>query len=289
MRRKVRIGNKLVGDGEPTFIIAEIGINHNGDIQIAKRLIDMAVDAGCDAVKFQKRTISEIYTDNDLDVYRESPWGTTNRQQKEGLELDKNEYNQIDAYCKKKGIIWFASCWDKCSVDFIDEFNPPCYKVASPSITDHELLKHIRSKGKPIILSTGMSTVDEIKETVKVLGQDNLIMLHCTSTYPSNHDELNLNVINKLKEMFPIPIGYSGHEVGVFSTVIAVTMGACIIERHITLDRVMYGSDQVASLEPKGLKMLVRDTRLVPSIKGNGIKKVYDSELPIREKLRRIK
>ena len=284
---KVKIGKKSVGDGEPTFVIAEIGINHNGSIKIAKELIDVASDAGCDAVKFQKRTVELVYSKEELDKPRDSPWGTTNREQKYGIELSFDDYIEIDKYCKRKKIIWFASCWDKKSVDFMEQFNPVCYKIASAILTNNSLLKYTKDKERPIILSTGMSTLEQIKKAVKILGEDNLIILHCTSTYPSKPSELNLKVIPEFKKNFNSPIGYSGHEIGVFPSVAAVLMGACVVERHITLDRSMYGSDQAASLEPQGLKRMVRDIRLVPQIMGDGIKKVYDSEKPIIEKLRK--
>jgi len=284
---KVKIGKKSVGDGEPTFVIAEIGINHNGSIKIAKELIDVASDAGCDAVKFQKRTVELVYSKEELDKPRDSPWGTTNREQKYGIELSFDDYIEIDKYCKRKKIIWFASCWDKKSVDFMEQFNPVCYKIASAILTNNSLLKYTKDKERPIILSTGMSTLEQIKKAVKILGEDNLIILHCTSTYPSKPSELNLKVIPEFKKNFNSPIGYSGHEIGVFPSVAAVLMGACVVERHITLDRSMYGSDQAASLEPQGLKRMVRDIRLVPQIMGDGIKKVYDSEQLIIEKLRK--
>lgn len=285
--RKIKIGTRLVGDGEPVFFIAEIGINHNGSVDIAKELIDVAADAGCDAVKFQKRTIDVVYTKEELEKPRESPWGTTTREQKEGLELNEDDYKKIDKYCKQKKIMWFASCWDNGSVDFFDTFNLPCFKIPSALLTHDDLLKHIKSKDKPTILSTGMSTMKQIKTAVDLLGQENLIVLHCTSTYPSSPNEINLKIIPKYKEIFPCPIGYSGHETGVFSSAAAAVMGACVVERHITLDRAMYGSDQAASLGPPGLKRLVRDIHLLPTIMGDGVKKVYDTERPIMEKLRR--
>jgi N-acetylneuraminate synthase len=285
---KVRIGKKLVGEGKPVFIVAEIGINHNGDVEIAKKLIDAAVETGCDAVKFQKRTVDIVYTEEELARPRENPFGETNGDLKRGLEFGKKEYTEIDNYCKEKGILWFASCWDEPSVDFIDEFNPPCYKIASASLTDDKLLEHTRSKGKPIILSTGMSTIDEIKHAVDILGQDNLIILHCTSTYPSDPEELNLQQIQSFKNIFNCPIGYSGHEVGLAPSVMAAVMGACMVERHITLDRAMWGSDQAASVEPQGFARMVRDIRLIPVIMGDGVKRVYESEVPIKKKLRRV-
>jgi len=283
----VKIGKCKIGEGEKVMVIAECGINHNGDINIAKRLIDSAVNAKCDAVKFQKRTIDIVYTKEELDKPRESPWGTTNREQKEGLEFGYDEYVEIDKYCKEKNIMWFASCWDEESVDFIDQFNPPCYKIASASLTDDELLKHTKSKDKPIIISTGMSTVSEINHALKIIGQDNTIVLHCTSTYPSKLEELNLKVIDTYKKYLRCPIGYSGHEIGLLESVVAVTLGACVIERHITLDRAMYGSDQAASIEPQGIARLVKDIQEIPVILGNGNKKVYDSEEAIKKKLRR--
>ena len=285
---KVIIGNKEVGENKPVFIAAELGINHNGDVEIAKQLIDVAVEAGCDAVKFQKRTIEIVYSKEELQKPRESPWGTTFEEQKKGLEFGQEEYQIIDEYCRAKNILWFASCWDEESVDFIDAFNPPCYKIASASLTDDSLLKHTRSKGKPILLSTGMSTLEQIHHAVDILGEEDLILLHCTSTYPSKLEELNLNVITTLKQEFSCPIGYSGHEIGVSSSIVAAVLGACMVERHLTLDRAMYGSDQAASLEPQGMKKLVRDIRELPTILGDGKKRVYKSELPIIQKLRRV-
>jgi len=287
--KKVKIGNRLIGDGEPVFIVAEIGINHNGDINIAKKLIDVAVEAGCDAVKFQKRTIELVYTPEELARPRENPFGPTNGDLKRGLEFGEREYQEIDRYCREKKIIWFASPWDIKSVDFLEKFNVPCYKIASACLTDDELLRKVRATGKPVILSTGMSTIEQIKHAVNVLGEQNLVLLHCTSTYPSKDEELNLKVIPWLKENFNSPIGYSGHEVGVYSSVIAVVLGANMVERHITLDRAMWGSDQAASLEPQGLKRLVRDIRLVPVWLGDGKKRVFESEMPILQKLRKIK
>ena len=285
--KKVKIGNRWIGEGEPAFIVAEIGINHNGDINLAKKLIDMAVFAGCDAVKFQKRTIELVYTPEELAKERESPFGTTNGDLKRGLEFGEKEYQEIDRYCKERGIIWFASPWDVRSVDFLEKFNVPCYKIASPCLTDDELLKYVKSKGKPIILSTGMSTEEEIKRAVKILGEKNLVVLHCTSTYPSKLEELNLKVIHWLKKEFNCPVGYSGHETGIVEPVMAVVLGACVVEKHITLDRAMWGSDHAASLEPNGLNRLVRDIRNLPVCLGNGEKRVYDSEIPIIQKLRK--
>jgi len=266
-----------------TYIIGEIGINHNGDIDTAKKLIDMAVFAGCDAVKFQKRTIEDVYTPEELATPRKSVFGTTNGDQKRGLEFGLKEYKEIDKYCKERGIDWFASPWDLKSVDFLEKFDLPYYKVPSALLTNDKLLE--RLKGKKVILSTGMSTVAEIDHAVELL--DNPILMHCTSTYPTKIEELNLNVIPWLKERHDITVGYSGHETGIVESVIAVVLGAEYIERHITLDRSMWGSDQSASLEPNGLNRMVRDIRNLPEALGSGIKKVYDSELPIIAKLRR--
>jgi N-acetylneuraminate synthase len=286
--KPVRIGDRLVGPEEPCFLVAEIGINHNGDIGIARKLISAAVVAGCDAVKFQKRTVDVVYTDRELARPRESPFGETNGDLKRGLEFGREQYEAIDEYCGQHGLPWFASCWDEASVDFIDEFDPPCYKIASASLTDHDLLRHHRATGKPIILSTGMSTIEEIDQAVEVLGRDDLVLLHTTSTYPSAVDELNLRTIETLRDRYDVPVGYSGHEVGLQTSVAARTLGACMIERHITLDRAMWGSDQAASVEPSGVARLVRDIRAVESALGDGVKRVYESEVPIREKLRRV-
>lgn len=287
MSKCVKIDNKVIGDNHPCFIIAEIGINHNGSLELAKKLIDMAVKAGCDAVKFQKRTVDIVYTKEELAKERQSVFGTTNGDLKRGLEFGFDEYSEIDKYCKEKGILWFASCWDENAVDFIDQFDVPCYKIASASLTDDNLLKHTKSKGKPILLSTGMSTMEEIRHAVDILGKDNLVIYHCTSTYPSNAEETNLGVIHALKDEFDCPIGYSGHERGITPSVVAVAMGACSVERHITTDRTNWGSDQAASLEFTGLSHMIRDIRQLPDLLGDGIKIVYDREVPIKEKLRR--
>jgi N-acetylneuraminate synthase len=284
---QVRIGEKLVGVGNPCYIIAEIGINHNGDINIAKQLIDAAIYAGADAVKFQKRTIEVVYSKAELEKPRESPFGSTNGDLKRGLEFGEQEYRDIDAYCKEKGTDWFASCWDEGSVDFIDQFKPVAYKIASASLTDDNLLKHTRSKGAPVILSTGMSDLPQIEHGIEALGKDDLIVLHCTSTYPSKVEELNLKGMKTIADKFKVPVGYSGHEVGLSTTVAAAVLGACIVERHITLDRAMWGSDQAASVEPHGFKRLIRDIRTIEKALGDGAVKVYDSEKPIIEKLRR--
>lgn len=286
--KKVKIGNRLVGDDEKVFIIAEIGINHNGSVEIAKQLITMAHALGCDAVKFQKRTVDVVYSKEELDTPRESPFGTTNGDLKHALELGQKEYEEIDKHCKDTGIMWFASCWDEGSVDFISKFNPPCYKISSASLTDDNLLRYTKSKGKPVLLATGMSTIEQIEHALSVLGEDNVILYHCTSTYPTSNEEINLLVIKDFQERFSCPVGFSGHEKGILPSVLAAVYGAVSIERHITLDRTLWGSDQAASLEPDGLRRLVRDIRQIKTILGDGKKVVYPSELPIIKKLRRV-
>ena len=287
MRKEVIIGNKTVGDNSPCFIIAEIGINHNGSVDLAKKMIDEAVMAGCDAVKFQKRTVTKVYTPEELDVYRPNYYGSTNRDLKLGLELSYEDYCEIDKYCKSKKIMWFASCWDIDSVDFIEQFDVPCHKIASALLTNDEFLKKVKSTGKPILLSTGMSTIEEIRHAVDILGEDNLIIFQCTSTYPNEHKEINLRVIEQFRKEFSCPIGYSGHEKGLLPSILSVELGAASVERHITVDRTLWGSDQAASLEPEGLRRMVRDIREVKTILGDGKKVVYDSELPIKKKLRK--
>jgi N-acetylneuraminate synthase len=285
---QVRLGSKTIGPGKPCYVIAEIGINHNGDIDLAKKLINVASGSGCDAVKFQKRTIDVVYSAEELAKPRESPFGATNGDLKRGLEFEQEEYEEIDRYCREVKIDWFASCWDEASVDFIAQFDVPCFKVASASLTDDNLLRHTRATGKPIILSTGMSTIKEIDHAVEVLGKQDLILLHACSTYPAFYDELNLHVIGVLKDRYAVPIGYSGHETGLPSSVAAAVLGACMIERHITLDRSMWGSDHAASLEPNGITRLVRDIRLIEKSMGDGVKRVLEREQPIIKKLRRV-
>ncbi|KKN73875.1 hypothetical protein LCGC14_0396770 [marine sediment metagenome] len=284
----VKIGNKLIGEGNPCFIVADIGINHNGSMKIAKQLIKAAYKAGCDAVKFQKRTIDVVYTKEELDKPRETPFGKTNRELKEHLEFSRQDYVDIDYYCRELGILWFASSWDIESVDFIERFNPPCHKIASPLLTHTLLLERLRATGRPLILSIGMSTPSEIEGAVLQLDEDNLIILQCTSTYPCAISELNLNVIRELKALYRLPVGYSGHEVGLATTVAAVALGAKMVERHITLDRAMWGSDQAASVEPLGFERLVKYIHSVEGAMGDGMKIVYDSEVAVREKLRRV-
>jgi N-acetylneuraminate synthase len=276
----VLIGNKLVGDRHPCYIIAEIGINHNGDIDLARRLISVAVAAGCDAVKFQKRTVEVVYSPEELAKLRENPFGTTNGDLKRGLEFGHDEYRLIDRYCREVKMPWFASCWDEKSVDFINQFDPPCFKIASASLTDDGLLRHTRSKGKPIILS--------IDHAVGVLGTKDLVLLHACSAYPAYYPELNLRAIATMGERYRIPVGYSGHETGLPSTIAAVALGACAIERHITLDRSMWGSDQAASLEPNGITKIVGYVRIVEQSLGDGVKRVVERERQIIKKLRRV-
>ncbi|MEY9485492.1 N-acetylneuraminate synthase [Streptomyces calvus] len=285
-----RIGSRVVGHGAPAYVIGEIGINHNGDLDNAFKLIDAAAEAGCDAVKFQKRT-PEICTPRDQwDIERDTPWGRmTYIDYRHRVEFGEDEYRRIDEYCKSKNIDWFASPWDTEAVAFLEKFDVPTHKVASASLTDDELLRALRATGKTVILSTGMSTPAQIRHAVEVLGSENIVLLHATSTYPAKAEELNLRAINTLRAEFPnVPIGYSGHEIGLQTTVAAVALGACMVERHITLDRAMWGSDQAASVEPQGLTRLVRDIRTIEASLGDGVKKVYESELGPMKKLRRV-
>ncbi len=284
----VRIGDTFVGGDRPACVVAEIGINHNGDPDLARRLISVAHAAGCDAVKFQKRTVDVVYTRNELARPRASPFGETNGDLKRGLELSREHYAEIAAHCRTIGMPWFASCWDAASVDFIARFDVPCYKIASACLTDDALLRHTRAIGRPIILSTGMSTLAEIDHAVDVLGSRDLVLLHTVSTYPAAPGELNLRAIRTLADRYGVPVGYSGHETGIAASVAAVALGACCIERHITVDRALWGSDQAASLEPQAIARLVRDIRLVEQAMGDGEKRVLEREIPIREKLRRV-
>ncbi|MBX9577421.1 MAG: N-acetylneuraminate synthase family protein [Chthoniobacterales bacterium] len=288
MKQELIINHRAVGNGHPAYIIAEIGINHNGSVEIAKSLISIAKNSGCDAVKFQKRTVDIVYTAEELAKPRENPFGATNGDLKRGLEFGVEQYREIDEFCKEIEMTWFVSCWDEPSVDFIEQFKMPCYKIASASLTDDALLRYTRATGKPILLSTGMSTYKEIDHAVEILGKHDLILIHTCSTYPSKYNELNLRVIPELYKRYGVPVGYSGHETGIASSVAAVTLGACLIERHITLDRAMWGSDQAASLAPSGLSHLVRDIRLVEESMGDGVKIVQESEIPVMKKLRRV-
>ena len=284
----VGIGSKQVGDGQPCYVIAEVGINHNGDIDLAKRLISVAAAAGCDAVKFQKRTVEVVYTEKELSTPRPNPFGETNGDLKRGLEFGQEDYEEIASFCKSLKIPWLVSPWDEQSVDFMEKFDTPVYKIASASLTDDALLKHVRSTGKPIFASTGMSTYEEIDHAVEVLGKKDLILMHTTSTYPAKYEQLNLRAIPEMHARYGVPIGYSGHETGIPTTVAAAVLGACAVERHITMDRAMWGSDQSASLEPNGISRLVRDIRLVEQSLGDGVKRVYEEEVPVMKKLRRV-
>jgi N-acetylneuraminate synthase len=288
--KKFKVSDKRsIGAGQPVYVIAEIGINHNGSLDIAKSLIDEAVVAGCDAVKFQKRT-PELCTPKDQwHLERDTPWGRmTYINYRHMIELGYEEYEEIDNYCNEKGIDWFVSCWDEDSVDFMEQFNPGVYKFASASLTDHSLIAKVKATGKPYILSTGMSTMDEIRDAVNKFGTDDLMIAHSTSAYPCPPQELNLRMIETLEEMYPgTPIGYSGHETGLATTLAAVALGACFVERHFTLDRAMWGSDHAASVEPQGMQRLVRDIRDLELALGDGIKRVYESEMGAMKRLRR--
>jgi N-acetylneuraminate synthase len=285
---EIAIGDRVIGQGHPTFVIAEIGINHNGDLDVARALVDVAAEAGCDAVKLQKRTPELCVPPEQRDVVRETPWGSmTYLDYRHRVEFGAEEYGAFDDHCRRTGILWFASPWDEPSVDFLEAFDPACYKVASACVTHRPLLERLAATGRPTIVSTGMSTMDEIDAAVSVFEPSRLLVAHSTSSYPCLPEELNLRMIDTLGERFEVPVGYSGHEVGLQTTVAAVVLGASFVERHITLDRAMWGSDQAASVEPQGLARLVRDIRTVEAALGDGVKRVYDSELPVKAKLRR--
>jgi len=290
MGGSVQIGLRSVGEASPCYVIAEIGLNHNGDLGMARQLMDVAAGAGCDAVKFQKRTPRICVPEHQQPVLRETPWGTmTYLEYRERLEFGVEQFDAIDAHARELGIPWFASAWDVPSVEFIERYEPPCYKVASASLTDDELLGAIATTGRPVILSTGMSTLDQVRHAVGVLDGVPLLIARTTSTYPCPPAELNLRMIHVLGREFDVPIGYSGHETGLQTTVAAVVLGACFVERHITMDRSLPGSDHAASVEPQGLQRLVRDIRTVEVALGDGIKQVYESELPVQTRLRRIR
>lgn len=289
MAKQVSIGGRFVGEGHPTFLIAEIGLNHNGDAEIAKKLIDVASLAGCDAVKFQKRTPALCVPLEQRNLMRETPWGVmTYMEYRERIELGPRQFEEIDRYARGKGMMWFSSCWDIQSVDFMSPFDIPCYKIASASLTDDELLRHINAVGRPMVLSTGMSTMEQIRHAVSLLDRDRLLIAHSTSSYPCKPEELNLRTIRTLREEFSCVVGYSGHEVGLQTSYAAVALGAAFVERHITLDRAMWGSDHAASVEPQGLLRLVRDVRIIEMAIGDGVKRVYESEIPVMKKLRRV-
>jgi N-acetylneuraminate synthase len=287
----VRIGDRWVGDLERIFVIAEIGINHNGSLEIAKKLIDGACLAGADAVKFQKRTPELCVPPEQWTLNRDTPWGRmTYIEYRRRMEFQEREFTEISRHCRERGMLFFASCWDEESVDFMEKFDPPCYKAASACLTDHDLLRRMKSTGRPLIISTGMSTLAEIEDGVEAARPENLLIAHATSTYPCPVHELNLRMLYTLRSLYPeCPIGYSGHETGLAPTWAAVTMGATFVERHITLDRAMWGSDQAASVEIGGFIRLVSNTRDIERAMGDGIKKVYAGELPQIEKLRRVK
>ncbi|MGZ9222992.1 MAG: N-acetylneuraminate synthase family protein [Anaerolineales bacterium] len=290
MTREIKLGDRTVGDGLPAYVIAEIGINHNGDLGIAKQMIDAAVHAGADAVKFQKR-MPEISTPPDQQTQmRETPWGyITYLEYRYKVEFNEEQYCEIEAYCKQKGISWLVSVWDEPSVDFMEKFETPAYKIPSASLTDLGLIRKARATGKPIILSTGMSTMKQIHQGVEVAGEKDLVLMHCTSTYPCEPEELNLKMVQTLRGEFPnIPIGYSGHEVGLVPSTVAVALGACMVERHLTLDRAMWGSDQAASVEPGGFERLIKYIRVSEAALGDGVKKVYATEQASLKRLRRV-
>lgn len=287
---KIKIGSKFVGDGCPCYIVAEIGINHNGQFNLAKKLIEVAKNAGVDAVKFQKRDIDSLLTKEfaDRPYFGDHSFGETYGEHRRKLELSEDDWRKLFAYSKKLGIDFFASAWDMKSADFLEELGVPVYKIASPDVTNLPLIDHICRKNKPVILSTGMSTLEEIDEAMEIIRKNNtpVILLHCVSAYPFDDHLANLDVIRTLKERYNVPVGYSGHEKsGHVVTLGAVALGACLVERHLTLDHLMPGPDHAASLEPLGLSGLVESIRKLESARGNGIKKILECELPVREKL----
>lgn len=286
----VTIGSHDIGDGLPAYVIGEIGLNHNGSVELAKRLIDVAADAGAQAVKFQKRTPAISTPEHMKNTPRETPWGEmTYLEYRYRVEFDREQYIEIGDHATLRGLDWFASPWDVPAVEFLEELNVVAHKVASASVTDLDLLAALAATGKPVILSTGMSTMQQIDAAVEVVGTDNLVMLHATSTYPLPPEEANLRMITTLREAYPgVPIGYSGHERGLQISLAAVALGASAVERHITLDRAMWGSDHAASLEPTGFDHLVRDIRVIEQAMGDGIKRVFPGELAPMAKLRRV-
>jgi len=289
MTREVQIGNRWVGDGHPTYIVAEIGINHSGDLETARRLIDAAVHAGVDAVKLQKRTPELCVPPDQQTQMRDTPWGyITYLEYRHHVEFGREAYAAIDVHCREKEVDWFVSVWDEPSVDFMEAFDPPCYKIPSASLTDESLLRRLRQTGRPLILSTGMSTMEQIERAVALLDRSRLVLTHATSSYPCEPEELNLRAIETLRRKFEVPVGYSGHEVGLIPSAVAVALGACLVERHITLDRALWGSDQAASVEPGGFERLVKYIRVTELALGDGVKRVYDSEVASLRKLRRV-
>ncbi|GAA1786257.1 N-acetylneuraminate synthase family protein [Agromyces lapidis] len=286
----IRIGRSVIGPGHPVYVIGEIGLNHNGDVEIAKRLIDVAAESGAQAVKFQKRTPEIATPEHMRDVPRETPWGTMSYlEYRHRVEFGEAEYLDIASYAMRAGLDWFASPWDVPSVEFLERLDVAAHKVASASVTDLALLAAIAATGKPVICSTGMSTLEEIDRAVEVLGTERLVLLHATSSYPMPPEEANLRTIDTLRGRYPgVPIGYSGHERGLQISLAAVALGAVAVERHITLDRAMWGSDQAASLEPTGFEHLVRDIRVIGEAMGDGVKRVFPGEEAPRAKLRRV-
>jgi N-acetylneuraminate synthase len=286
----VSIGSHVIGGGHPAYVIAEIGLNHNGDVDLAKRLIDVAADAGANAVKFQKRTPEIATPEHMRDVQRETPWGTMSYlDYRRRVEFGRDEYVEVGDHATMRGLDWFASPWDVPSVEFLEDLNVVAHKVASASLTDTELLEALRETGKPVILSTGMSTMEQIDRAMGVLNTDRVILMHATSTYPMESEEANLRMISTLRDRFAgVPVGYSGHERGLQISLAAVALGAVAVERHITLDRTMWGSDHSASLEPSGLEHLVRDIRVIEEALGDGVKRVFPGELAPMAKLRRV-
>lgn len=293
MRQNVKVGSKVIGEDQPLFFVAEVGINHNGDLDTAKRLIDVAFFSGCDAVKFQKRNPEEAVPEEYKNVERETPWGVISYlEYRKRIEFGEKEYDEIARYCKAKGIMWSASCWDNSSIEFMERYKPPFVKVPSALLTHREYLKKIKDikdkKKIPVFLSTGMSDMGLVERVVSFLGEDNMVLMHSVGTYPAKNDEVNLNVIKSYRERFRCPIGYSGHEVGLQISLAAMMLGARAIERHITLDRSMWGTDQAASVEPHGIIRLIRDIRIVERSLGTGEKRVLPSEEAVIKKLRKV-
>jgi N-acetylneuraminate synthase len=284
----MKIGKREIGQGNPTFITAEIGINHNGDLELAKTLIREAKACGCDAVKFQKRTVEVVYTEEELAKPRENPFGATNGDLKRGLEFSREAYEEIDGFCKAEDMIWFASPWDEASVDFLEEFDVPCYKIAAACLTDAGLLRKIRGLGKPVLLSTGMSELREIDIAVELLGTDNLLLMYCVSLYPAPPESVNLRAMTTLASRYHVPVGYSGHELDTVLSAVAVGLGAVALERHFTLDRAMWGSDHKASIMPQEMKQMVEQVRLVERALGTPAIRCLPEEVPVKQKLRRV-
>ena len=284
----MKIGKHEIGSGNPAFVIAEIGINHNGDLGLAKKMIAAAKETGCDAVKFQKRTVEVVYTPEELATPRENPFGPTNGDLKRGLEFSFEAYQEIDSFCKEQDVLWFASPWDEASVDFLEQFEVPCHKIAAAGLTDKGLLQKIKATGKPVILSTGMSELSEIDKAIKNLDKNNLLLLRCVSQYPADPDNINLRVIHTLQERYGVPVGYSGHELDTIISAVAVGMGACAVERHFTLDRKMWGSDHKASIEPSEMEAAIKNIRLVERAMGNPTPRCLPAEEPVKTKLRRV-